>query len=211
MDKATKLDALRLADRLYRVRITNDEDLRVILSAEAELRRLAVERDELAARLDALAKQEPISWLSRNLGNGATRQCAKNFAGDCFWTSAFPVYAAPTPAPVADEREATAYVTSDGKMLVFADKVQGNSSVQGMEPLFKRSALQPAQPAQPAAVPEGWKEAAIAWEVCASIHREYAKGSDALFKTRQADFVRHADKARGMLATSQPKENGDAE
>ena len=43
---------------------------------------------------------------------------------------------------------------------------------------------------------DGWKEAAIAWEVCASIHREYAKGKDGLFKTRQADFVRHAEEAR---------------
>jgi len=42
---------------------------------------------------------------------------------------------------------------------------------------------------------EGWKEAAIAWRVCASIHREYAKGKDPLFKTRQADFVRHGNDA----------------
>ena len=39
-------------------------------------------------------------------------------------------------------------------------------------------------------------EAAIAWEVCASIHREYAKGKDGLFTTRQADFIKHADDAR---------------
>lgn len=37
----------------------------------------------------------------------------------------------------------------------------------------------------------GYKEAAIAWEVCASIHRGYAKGKDPLFKTRQADFIKH--------------------
>lgn len=43
---------------------------------------------------------------------------------------------------------------------------------------------------------EGWKEAAIAWEVCASIHRKWAKGRDALFNTRQADFTRHAEEAR---------------
>lgn len=43
---------------------------------------------------------------------------------------------------------------------------------------------------------EGWKEAAIAWEVCASVHLRYAKGKDALFKTRQADFLRHAEEAR---------------
>lgn len=46
---------------------------------------------------------------------------------------------------------------------------------------------------------KGWKEAAIAWEVCASIHREYAKGKDALFTTRQADYTRHANEARRVL------------
>lgn len=46
---------------------------------------------------------------------------------------------------------------------------------------------------------EGWKEAAIAWSVCASIHREYAKGKDPFFKTRQADFVRHEAAARAAL------------
>ena len=43
---------------------------------------------------------------------------------------------------------------------------------------------------------DGWREAAIAWEVCASIHREYAKRKDAFFSTRQADFVKHAADAR---------------
>ena len=43
---------------------------------------------------------------------------------------------------------------------------------------------------------EGWKEAAIAWAVCASIHEEYAKGKDALYTTRHADFVRHHEDAR---------------
>lgn len=55
-------------------------------------------------------------------------------------------------------------------------------------------------PAQPApSVPDGWKEAAIAWEVCASIHREYGKGKDPFFNTRQGDFVKHANDARAML------------
>lgn len=43
---------------------------------------------------------------------------------------------------------------------------------------------------------DGWKEAAIAWSVCASIHRKYEKGRDALFTTRQADFVKHEEAAR---------------
>jgi hypothetical protein len=46
---------------------------------------------------------------------------------------------------------------------------------------------------------DGWVEAAIAWAVCASIHRKYAKGKDPFFKTRQADFVRHAEDARQKL------------
>ena len=54
-------------------------------------------------------------------------------------------------------------------------------------------------------VPNGWKEAAIAWEVCASIHREYGKGKDPFFNTRQGDFVKHANDARAMLATRKEK------
>ena len=46
---------------------------------------------------------------------------------------------------------------------------------------------------------EGWKEAAIAWEVCASIHNKWAKGKDALYSTRHEDFVKHADDARKKL------------
>ena len=54
----------------------------------------------------------------------------------------------------------------------------------------------------PTPIPEGWVEAAIAWEVCASIHRKWAKGKDALYSTRQADFVKHAEHARAMLAAA---------
>ena len=58
-------------------------------------------------------------------------------------------------------------------------------------------------PAQPApSAPDGWKESAIAWEVCASIHREYGKGKDPFFSTRQGDFVKHANDARAMLAAA---------
>ena len=42
----------------------------------------------------------------------------------------------------------------------------------------------------------GWLEAAIAWEVCASIHETFAKGKDALYTTRHGDFVKHADDSR---------------
>lgn len=43
---------------------------------------------------------------------------------------------------------------------------------------------------------KGWKEATLAWMVCASIHREYAKGKDPFFTTRQQDFLRHERNAR---------------
>jgi len=46
---------------------------------------------------------------------------------------------------------------------------------------------------------EGWKEAAIAWEVCASIHETWAKKKDALYSTRHADFEKHAEHARQKL------------
>jgi len=50
-----------------------------------------------------------------------------------------------------------------------------------------------------AAKQEGWKEAAIAWAACASLHRKYCKGKDPFYKTRQADFVRHETDARAAL------------
>ena len=50
---------------------------------------------------------------------------------------------------------------------------------------------------------QAWLESAIAWEVCASIHRQFAKGRDAMFTTRQADYLRHANEAR---AKAKPRE-----
>jgi hypothetical protein len=44
----------------------------------------------------------------------------------------------------------------------------------------------------------GWKEAAIAWEVCASIHKAYCKKRDPFYTTRQGDFTRHAAAARKL-------------
>jgi hypothetical protein len=45
----------------------------------------------------------------------------------------------------------------------------------------------------------GWRNAAVAWDVCASIHRSYGKGRDALFTTRQQDYLRHAADARAKF------------
>ena len=49
----------------------------------------------------------------------------------------------------------------------------------------------------------GWLEAAIAWEVCASLHLQYCKGKDVLFTTRQSDFVKHAENARKLASRGQ--------
>ena len=38
--------------------------------------------------------------------------------------------------------------------------------------------------------------AAIAWSVCASIHREFAKGKDPFFRIRQEDYAEHEREAR---------------
>ena len=43
---------------------------------------------------------------------------------------------------------------------------------------------------------EAWKEAAIGWTVCGSVHEQWAKGKDALYTTRHGDFERHAEEAR---------------
>ncbi len=58
----------------------------------------------------------------------------------------------------------------------------------------------------------GWKEAAIAWEVCASVHEQWAKKKDALYSTRHGDFVKHAADARAKLtpnAIAQGREHSE--
>lgn len=55
----------------------------------------------------------------------------------------------------------------------------------------------------------GWLEAAVAWEVCASLHRQYCKGKDALFTTRQSDFVKHAENARVRASRAQAPAGAD--
>lgn len=57
---------------------------------------------------------------------------------------------------------------------------------------------------------DGYKEAAIAWAVCASIHREYAKGRDPLYTTRQADYMKAHEAARtkAMRAAQEDTGNG---
>ena len=52
---------------------------------------------------------------------------------------------------------------------------------------------------------DGWEEATIAWSVCASIHREYAKGKDPFYATRQADYVKHEIAAREKYRANSTK------
>jgi hypothetical protein len=58
--------------------------------------------------------------------------------------------------------------------------------------------------AQPEPTGDGWLEATIAWEVCASIHEKFAKGKDALYKKRHADFVKHLDDCRAKAIAAPP-------
>jgi hypothetical protein len=52
-------------------------------------------------------------------------------------------------------------------------------------------------------------EATIAWACCALLHREYAKGKDALYTTRQADFLRLEEHARSALRAFQATREGE--
>lgn len=54
----------------------------------------------------------------------------------------------------------------------------------------------------------GWREATIAWSVCASIHRGYAEGRDPFYGTRQADFVRHENVSRAVFHSCRPGGDG---
>lgn len=68
------------------------------------------------------------------------------------------------------------------------------------------AALAGQQAGQQAEPTDGWKEACIAWTVCGSIHREYAKGKDPFFKTRQGDFTKHEEDARAKALAGQQAE-----
>lgn len=136
MREASSL-ALSLYRRFYQTTAPNfslcDSPAGVITQIDNMIAGIIKERDELAAKLNALAKQKPVGWLFQNEETGLTevvdaQQVEWGFEkNNPRWQKIHPVYAGPIPAPVADEREATAYVTSDGKMLVFADQVDGYS------------------------------------------------------------------------------------
>jgi hypothetical protein len=53
----------------------------------------------------------------------------------------------------------------------------------------------------------GWLEASIAWGVAAAVHARYANGRDPFFKTRQSDYVKHADSARAKYMVNLDKQN----
>jgi hypothetical protein len=56
----------------------------------------------------------------------------------------------------------------------------------------------------------GWLEAAIAWNVCASIHERFAKRKDALYTTRHKDFVARAKAARKKARAERAEAERDA-
>ena len=86
------------------------------------------------------------------------------------------------------------------------DRDEWQHAIDSVREACARAMVQPAAPDIAEVRPgmEGWKEAAIAWEVCASIHREYAKKKDPFFTTRQSDFVKHAEATRAKALTPEP-------
>jgi len=48
-------------------------------------------------------------------------------------------------------------------------------------------------------VRDGWSEAVTAWATCAAIHMEFAKDTDAIFKTRQDSFYKSEKRAREKM------------
>lgn len=81
--------------------------------------------------------------------------------------------------------------SSDLELIDRAAKLAGMSRSAFMVKAAEEKATAPVGSAV-----DGWKEATIAWAVCASIHREFARGRDPLFTTRQTDFVKHENDAR---------------
>jgi hypothetical protein len=53
---------------------------------------------------------------------------------------------------------------------------------------------------------DGWAQATLAWQTCASIHATYAKGKDPLFTARQKDFIDNTERARQKYLASQQKD-----
>ena len=158
--------------------------------------------EDVLAALDA-AQGEAVVWYrpSEEGYDSAFRDAATVARCDGHdWAGWVPLYAAPPAQPLVER-----YGDGDGVLVHWPEGVEQYVQVGDCVTGYL------ARPTQPVAVPaDGWKEATIAWEVCASIHRKYAKGRDALFSTRQHDFVAGAEKARAMLAAlAGNKENGN--
>lgn len=121
---------------------------------------------------------------------------ALKYRGDCSLTSFLRILGAlGCTLRVTPERERAARY---GQHLIdFAKRVgwDENDAEGAFEYVQRKSYAQGLEDAAKA----GWKEAAIAWEVCASIHRTYGSGRDPLYSTRQGDFVSHAANARMKL------------
>jgi hypothetical protein len=59
---------------------------------------------------------------------------------------------------------------------------------------------------EPKSWQNGWAQATLAWQICASIHRTYAKDKDPFFTTRQNDFINNTERARQKYLAQQPKD-----
>ena len=174
-----------------------------VFSLAVELDEALKECGELRAKIEAMEQQEPVATIHINSITG--NPSVYFIPGHRYLHHNSSLYALPGAQPAPN----------------FADAYQGAMEEVA---IWKKRALEAedlnrkfvaeingptymGEPAQPApSVPNGWKEAAIAWEVCASIHREYGKGKDPFFNTRQGDFVKHANDARAMLAASPKQE-----
>ena len=164
----------------------------------AEIERLRDDCGALRAKIEAMEQQEPVSWAD---AFGEPFRQKSEIDG-----VASPLYALPG-AQAQNVPKAVAYLDlgTGGYMDIGTDltdealaALPKGRHMLGIVGTYGVDGYVPAQSAP--SVPDGWKEAAIAWEVCASIHREYGKGKDPFFSTRQGDFVKHANAARAMLA-----------
>ena len=152
------------------------------------------------------AKAEYPNWgsdlLSRQ-SDGSYCYVQKQWEG---WQAAS--QASPAPAPIDDAtllrflNVLHRNVPEDERPLSMSD-LSDEQAARVRDAIATLRAAPAVEPVTP--IDEGWKEAAIAWTVCASVHEEWAKDKDALYKTRHADFERHAEDARkrALPTTSQ--------
>lgn len=186
-----------------------------------EVATLRKERDEARAEVDRtlyLATEAWTRWETMHAEQEALRKAGRGVSSgprdkfeaylDCLVTDAKDILA----TLPAVERATTDDVERAREIGAYMFDCADGHSIQAMESFWQNldemvaEALSAArEQGRVEGARDGWKEATIAWAVCASIHREYAKGKDALFIARQADFVTHEEDARKRaLPESEP-------